>query len=607
MDKKIKKLAPVLLRAMQYSAIAAGILLLAGCAGQHVERDLNILPYPKQIISRAGDFSFEISKVGVTADAASEALSRVIKDDLYRLSGVEAKEEAPPLIALSVQSGADKGHYQVKVSSKGIRITGNSYQAVVCGWTSALQAAVIENGRISIPETEIDDSPDLAYRGLLVDLARSFHSHHTVKQMIDLCRWYKINYLHLHLTDDQLFVFPSAKFPDAINPAFCYTREQVREIVEYAHERGVNLVPELEGPGHSSHLRNAYPEIFGKPEYDCIDLSNDNALDAMKSLIGEVIDAFPYSTHIHIGADEVNLEALEKLPHVIDAVKRQSFSDVHDLYLNYIVEMHRFIQSKGKQTCLWEGFDKDGSDAVKIPKDVLVFEFESLYQRPDSLVKNGYNLVNTSWLPLYLTPSKRWSPEEIYNWNYYTWRNWWEKSHATKAPIVIDAQYRAQILGAQMCAWELNDEMEYPSLSGRLAAMSERLWATIPVGDYAAFAKRMKACQTKLNQMLHPIRITAEGLTDPDYAGNDNNREHFFTEQVTLCVKSLLPATVVRYTADGSFPSPTSAIFPESLMITESTLVKIALYNGEGKLISYYPVFYDKKPLPLFTDDKNPS
>ncbi|MDR3267248.1 MAG: beta-N-acetylhexosaminidase [Tannerella sp.] len=597
MDKKIKKLVLVSLLAIQYSAIAIAILFFAGCAEKTVERDLNILPYPKKMTTCAGDFSFEISNMGVKVDAETQALSQVIKDDLYRLSGVEVKEEATTVVDLSVQSGVDKGHYQVKVSSKGIRITGNSYQAVVCGWTSVLQTAVIEGGRISIPEMEIDDSPDLEYRGLMIDLARSFHSYHTVKQMIDLCRWYKINYLHLHLTDDQLFVFPSAKFPDVINPDFCYTREQLREIVEYAHERGVNLVPELEGPGHSSNLRNAYPEIFGKPEYDCIDLSDEKVLDAMKSLIGEVIDAFPYSTHIHIGADEVNLEALKKLPHVIEAVKRKSFNDVHDLYLNYIVEMHKFIQSKGKQTCLWEGFDKDGSEAVKIPKDVLVFEFESLYQRPDSLVKNGYNLINTSWLPLYLTQSKRWSPEEIYNWNYYTWKNWWEKSHATKTPIIIDEQYRAQILGAQMCAWELNDEMEYPSLSGRLAAMSERLWDTIPVGDYAAFEKRMKACQTKLNQLLYPIQITTEGLTEPDYVGNDNNRENFFTENVTLSVKSLLPETVVRYTADGLFPSQTSAIFPESLIINESTLVKIGLYDRQGKLISYYPVFYDKKPI----------
>jgi hexosaminidase len=577
-----------------FSVIAIIVLLFAGCAKKAVERDLNIVPSPKELTTYAGDVSFEISNLGVSVDDKSKAFSHVIKDDLYRLSGVEVNDNASPVIGLSVQTGSDKSAYQVSVSSKGIRITGNSYEAVVSGWTSVLQTAVIDGGRISVPEMEIDDRPDMEYRGLLIDLARNFHSVPTVKQMIDLCRWYKINYLHLHLTDDQLFVFPSTQFPDIVNPDFSYTPAQLKEIVEYARERGVSLVPELEGPGHSEGLRIAYPDIFGKPEYACIDLSDNKALDAMKILIGEVMEAFPYSTHIHIGADEVNLDELKTLRHVAEAVKAKGFNDVHDLYLNYIVEMHGFIKSKGRQTCLWEGFDKDGSEVVKIPKDVLVFEFETLYQRPDSLVNNGYNIVNTSWLPLYLTQSKRWSPEDIYNWNYYTWKNWWEKAPATKTPIVIDGENRTQIHGAQMCAWELREEMEYPSLSGRLAAMSERIWDTIPAGDYASFEKRMKPCETKLKQLLYPITITVEGLTEPDYVGNDNNRENCFTEQITLSVKSRLPDAVVRYTSDGSFPSD-AAVFPEHLAIDKSTLVKIGLYDKEGKLLSYYPVFYEKK------------
>jgi hexosaminidase len=576
--------------------IAVIAVLLSGCAAEPVEPvewDLNILPYPKKLTTYAGDFSCEISRAGVRVDASTRALSYVIKDDLYRLSGIKVKDKAKTVISLSVQddnSGSSgKINYQVKVSSKGISITGNSYEAVVFGWTSVLQTAVIEAGRISIPKMDIDDSPDLEYRGLLVDLARRFHSHHNVKQMIDLCRWYKVSYLQLHLTDDPLFVFPSAKFPDLASGEG-YTREQLNEIVEYAHERGVNLVPELEGPGHSGRLRNAYPEIFGKPEYACIDLSDNKALDAMKSLIEEVIEAFPYSTHIHIGADEVNLEELKKLPHVYEVVKKKGFNDVHDLYLNYIVEMHKFIRSKGKQTCLWEGFNHDGSDAVKIPKDVLVFAFETLYQRPDSLVKNGYTIINTSWTPIYIVPHLRRTPEQIHDWNYYTW------TPVLELPtVVLNEQERKHIAGAQMCSWEQKETGEYPSLCRRLAALSERAWNTVPVSDYAAFEKRMEPCQARLKQLLYPILITAEGLTEPDYVGNDNNRENCFAEEVTFAVKSLLPDAVVRYTSDGSFPSETADVFPESLTIDKSTYIKTGLYDITGQLLSYYSVFYEKK------------
>jgi N-acetyl-beta-hexosaminidase len=271
-------------------------------------------------------------------------------------------------------------------------------------------------------------------------------------------------------------------------------------------------------------------------------------------------------------------------------VKKKGFNDVHDLYLNYIVEMHKFIRSKGKQTCLWEGFNHEGSDAVKIPKDVLVFAFETLYQRPDSLVKNGYTIINTSWTPIYIVPQRRWTPEQIHDWNYYTW------TPVLKLPtVVLNEQERKQIAGTQMCSWEQKETGEYPSLCRRLAALSERAWNIVPVSDYAAFEKRMEPCQARLKQLLYPIRITTEGLTEPDYVGNDNNRENFFTEQVTLSAKSLLPNTVIRYTSDGSFPSNTAAVFPETLVINESTLVKTVLYDKNGKLLSYYPVFYDKK------------
>jgi N-acetyl-beta-hexosaminidase len=389
-------------------------------------------------------------------------------------------------------------------------------------------------------------------------------------------------------------VFPSAKYPKLLRKGTFYTPEQIGEIVDYADERGIVLVPELEGPGHSSVLRQAYPEVFGKPEYRCIDISDDKALEAMKTLTEEVIDAFPASPLFHIGADEADLSGLQSLPHVAAKIKEKGYEDVHDLYLNYLCEMHGFVKSKGRQTCLWEGFDKDGSESVKIPKDVLVFEFETLYQRPDSLAKNGYRMVNTSWEPVYITRDRRWLPKDIFDWNYYTWKHWWEKAPASKAPIVLDEEVRHLVYGAQMCSWDMTEESEYPAVCKRLAAMSEKIWNT-GTGDYESFSKRIVNSEPKLRKLLYPFTVTANGLTEPDYEGNDYNRENFFAQQVSLSVKSHLPETVVRYTFDGSFPAATAAVFPESLIIDKSTFIKIGVYDSEGILLSYYPVFYEKK------------
>jgi hexosaminidase len=569
---------------------------LSACSDKIVERDLNIVPYPKQTVTYDGDARFDIGSFGIKTDATTAPLAAVVRDDLYRLTGIAPRPEAKTRLSIAIDTAIARKEYRLSVKHGKAEITGGSYQAAVHGWSTLLQAANIAENEISFPKMLVSDSPDLEYRGMMIDLARSFHNYQIVLQTIDLCRWYKISYLQLHLSDDQSYMFPSKAFPCAVDPARCYTEAQIREIVDYAAERGVELVPEIEGPGHSSFLRNVCPDVFGQPDFGCTDMASPIAVEAMKTLTGEVIDAFPNSHFIHIGADEVNLEKFKNLPHVKKAIKERGFDDAHDLYLAYINEMHDYIRSRNRQTCLWEGFDRDGSAKVKIPKDVLVFEFETMYQRPDSLVSRGYNIINTSWLPIYITQGMRWTPKEIYDdWNYYTWKHWWDKAPASKAPIVIDEQYRKQIKGVQMCAWELDEEMEYPALCRRLAAVSERAWDTIPPRDYDFFALRLEPVQDRIRHLLYPLKVEAVGLTDPNYVGNRNNRENFFSDRLTVSISSLLPSTTVRYTTDGTFPTATATIFNDSLTIDKSTYVKTGLYDEKGRLISYYPVFYEKK------------
>ena len=118
---------------------------------------------------------------------------------------------------------------------------------------------------------------------------------------------------------------------------------------------------------------------------------------------------------------------------------------------------------------VWEGFSRNGK--IEIPKDITVFEFESLYNLPNHLVEDGYKLVNTSWMPLYIVRSGnpdpnvlplKWGPEKIYDWNMWKWENWWHKSSAYKNPIQLNRN--KNVIGAQMCSWEQTDESEIPSI-----------------------------------------------------------------------------------------------------------------------------------------------
>jgi hexosaminidase len=549
--------------------------------------------------------SFDLAGLSIASDAETAALCDVIREDLYRLTGIKIKGGTKPDIRLSINAGLKEETYRIQVQAKSISIQGGSYAAVSMGWMSVLQSAVIEKGRLKLPEMEINDYPDMEYRGLMIDLARRFHPHYVVKQVIDICRWYKIRYLQLHLSDDQLYVFPSTKFPKLLKEGVHYTMEQIQEIVAYADARGVTLIPEIEGPGHSTILRTAYPEIFGTKEYGCMDISDEKAVEAIKILSEEVMNAFPSSPYFHIGADETNLNTLKKQPHVIEKIEEKGYNDVHDLYLDYLCEMHRFVQSKGKQTLAWEGFDKDGSEKVKIPKDLIVCAFETMYQRPDSLVENGYHIINTTWLPLYITEGRRWSLEKIFNWNYYTWGHYYEKAPASKAPIVLNEKERRYINGAQMCSWELREDMEYPALCKRLGAMSERIWNIAYMSDYEAFEKRIFRSAAKLKKLIYPFQINATGLTEPDYKGVHYNRENYFSEQLTLSIQPVLSGTSLHYTTNWTFPSMESPVFPEKLSINNTTFLRIALYDAQGTVVSYYSVLFENKPLKIAFQGQN--
>lgn len=578
----------------------AFLILYTSCVQQIEKKEIPaIIPYPKLLDLSSEEYNIEVTKIGIQTDTKTAPLSKIIKDDLYRLSGEKIIDSYPPVIYLSIDTGLEEESYQVEINKEQINIKGGSYQSVTMGWTSVIQAASINNGKIAIPQMTINDKPDLSYRGLMLDLARQFHSPHVIKQMIDVCRWYKIKYLHLHLLDEWTFVYPSQHFSKTVQENKHYTQEQLKEIISYAKERGVTIIPELEGPGHSAILRKEYPELFGLLEYDVLDLSSEKMLESMKLLTEEIMDSFSSSPYFHIGADEVNLNILKTTPHVIRKIKEKGYTDIHDLYLNYLCELHQFVKSKGKKTLVWEGFKGEGSEHVKIPKDIIVCVFETLFERPDSLAQNGYQILNTSWKPLYITQTRRWSPEKIYNWNYYTWENFWEKTPAAKEPIILNEQERKNIVGAQLCAWEMPEEMEYPAISKRLATVSERIWNTVPFCSYQQFEPRMIECETKLNKLIYPIDVMTEGLTDPNYNGVYYNRENYFSNQLSISIKSRLPNTTLHFTTDKSFPTINAPVFPKKLVLTNTSFLKIGLYDEKGTLLSYYPVLFENRPLKI--------
>ena len=381
-------------------------------------------------------------------------------------------------------------------TDQNIVISGGSYNAISAAMTSILHLLEKKGEDILFPLVKIRDFPDAPYRGLLIDLARRWHTIETLKKLIDLSAFYKLNYMQLHLTDDQSFTFPSEAYPKLATKGRHYSKEELVDLVDYSMRRGITLIPEIDIPGHSKKFIETYPEIFspklkkwgknmwgGDAFNNVINIGSEKVYSALDVILDEVIEIFHTSPYIHIGADEATIDNLEGDPLAEAMMKKENLGgDVHELYRHFIVRMNEMVKSKNKIMCIWEGFKREGK--VQIPKDIIVFEFESLYNLPNHLVEDGYTLVNTSWVPLYVVGTgieggwipRKWEPKKIYSWNMWQWDHYYYKSPASKKPIQLDKT--PQVIGAQMCAWEQTDEGEIPSLRKRVPTFVERIWNT---------------------------------------------------------------------------------------------------------------------------------
>lgn len=484
---------------------------------------VEILPHPKEIKTENQGLLLSKSSRMYSSSPELKDLLQLFRTEVQLLTGLDIdisknKDQSTHII-FEIDSSLASEEYHLEVADV-IQIQGGSYQAVAMAKTTLLQLATKKEESIGFPVLKIRDYPDATYRGLLLDVARSWHSIDVVKQLIDLAAFYKIRYFHFHLTDDQSFTFPTETFPKLPTPDRHYSKTELRELVEYAKVRGVTIIPELEVPGHALQFVTHYPELFGLnnsvDKSNVINMGKEEVYKAIDDIITEMIDIFYTSPYFHIGGDEANLSLLEGDPHVLAFMKEHDLgSDVHELFRYFIVRMNEIVKSHDKIMCVWEGFTREGK--IKIPKDIIVFEFETNRYLPGDLIEDGYTVVNTSWKPIYVVRNGRedqipamWTPKTIYNWNIWRWENWWK---IVPSYIPIQLEKTPQIIGAQMCAWEQTQEAEIPTLRKRLAPFAERVWNTEEVIPYETFYKHLGRTDNVLSMLIGDSRQDSLLLT----------------------------------------------------------------------------------------------
>ena len=442
----------------------------------------------------------------VEAPAAYADAVKVFGDYLARAYGVTLTEGDGGIL-LKTCCCTDK-EYVISVTDRVI-ITARNAVAANHALATLMQEIFEEDGVLYLPCGEARDLPDSDWRGLMLDLSRCWHEIDFLYRAADLCWLYKMNRLQLHLTDDQGIRFPFRAFPKAVHEDH-YTVEQLIEFNAYCKARGIVIVPEIDAPGHARPFNEGHPEIFGAQIG--IMSACDTTFEALKTAFAEVAEVFPDSPWIHVGGDEARLNLWEACPETQAFCKEQGIADVHQLYGEYVLRLAEIVKSLGRKPVVWEGFSKDCN--ARLPKDLTVFAWESLYQLAPDLQEGGFPLLNASWKPLYVcNPKKMWGPEEILDWEKTRWQNWWDQSPASRQPINL--AHDAPVDGGQMCSW--GDHMtlrsayaprpqmlaeEFAAVAHRLPALSEKLWNSYSKPDKAAFVYNLKVSTDLLYRML---------------------------------------------------------------------------------------------------------
>lgn len=371
-----------------------------------------LLPVPANIELRQGQFDFT---AGFSISAPDNILlQRATERFMHRLNqqtGSQIAENSDKTLRITVTKPQQSAipqprmdeQYHLTISNSSIELEAQTETGILRGLQTLLQ---LENdGRA--PALLISDAPRFQWRGLLLDPARRFLPFDTLLRQLDVMEAVKLNVLHLHLTDDQGWRFESKHFPrlhQIGGEQGYYTQQQLRQLVQYAAERGIRVVPEIDLPGHTTALGAAYPEMMSqagpaRPEKHwgvhpaVMDPTKDAVYDFLTTLITEVASVFP-DPYLHIGGDEVMSEHWLTTPHITAFMQRHQLADAAALHAYFNQRLHNILQQAGRTMMGWDEIT-EGS----LPKSVLVQSWrgiESLHQAAadgyDTLLSTGYYL-----------------------------------------------------------------------------------------------------------------------------------------------------------------------------------------------------------------------
>ena len=549
-------------------AIGFALLLCASRTTAQDQPRLNLMPLPANLqtgtASLRVDSSFSVALTGHTEARLDRAVQRFLRQ-LARQTAIPLSRKPSPKPTLTVhvdhaskevqELGEDES-YTLSITTDGAKIDAPTPLGALHALQTFLQVVEVSPDGFAAPAVTIQDRPRFPWRGLMIDVARHFIPLDVLKRNIDGLEAVKMNVFHWHLSENQGFRAESKKFPKLHtmgSDGLYYTQDEIRNLINYARDRGIRVVPEFDMPGHSTAWFVGHPELASGPgPYDierkwgvfdpAMDPTSDKTYKFLDEFVGEMAKLFP-DHYFHIGGDEVNGKQWDANPKIQAFKKSHELKDNESLQAYFSQRIQKIVTKHGKTVVGWDEVFIPG-----VPKDIII----QSWRGQESLAKaaaQGYHGILSN--------------------GYYLDLGWSAARHYAVDPMSgpaanLTPEQQQLILGGESCMWAeyVNAENIDSRIWPRNAAIAERLWSPQSVTDIASMYTRLRAVSAQLEWL---------GLTHRTYYPQMLRRiaGQSATPEQLAALRTLADVVepVKDYTREASAPATPTSMTPLNRLV----------------------------------------
>ncbi|MDR6196395.1 family 20 glycosylhydrolase [Siphonobacter sp. SORGH_AS_0500] len=563
-----------------------------------------LIPQPVAYHRNSGEFTLTALAKLSSDSGVPAALLKLTQEQIRSLTGftlpVSSTNASISLKIDSLKVSHPEG-YHLRIQPKSIELIGHDQAGLFYGVQSLVQL-ISQSSDLRLPACSIKDYPRFSYRGMHLDVSRHWFRVPFIKKYIDLLAQYKFNTFHWHLTDDQGWRIEIKRYPQLQETAAFrsqtlighkrelphrfdgkkyggyYTQDEVREVVRYAAQRHITIIPEIEMPGHALAALSAFPALgcTGGPYQaatfwgifdDVYCAGNDSTFTFLQHVLDEVVELFP-SKYIHIGGDECPKTRWKSCPKCQARMKHEGLKDEHELQSYFIQRMEKYLLTKNREIIGWDEILEGGLSpgatvmswrgteggieamrqkhkAIMTPEMFVYFDFyQSLYPQEQ---------VAAAW---YTPLSKVYSYEPV--------------------PDSLTQEEASYLLGVQGNVWSeylsTDAKAEY-MIFPRALAVAEIAWSPKTGRTYTDFLRRLRKNESLLKRLKVNYAKVFDEITDTVLVTAPG--------KIQLRLKTTLPQATIRYTTDGSEPQATSSVYTSALSIPKTQTIRAAVFQGK--------------------------